>query len=48
MLSDACRIFESNALQQPNAFELALAILFLVRANELCETTRNDFDILRP
>jgi hypothetical protein len=43
-----CRILEWNAQQQPNAFELAFAILFLVRAKELCETTLNDFDLLRP
>jgi len=48
MHSDACRIFEWNTQQQPNGFELVLAILFLVRAKEWCETTLNDFDLLRP
>jgi hypothetical protein len=48
MHSDACRILEWNAQQQPNAFEMAFAILFLVPAKELCETTLNDFDLLRP
>jgi hypothetical protein len=48
MNSGACRIFESSALQQPKGLKVALAILFLVRANELCQTTRNDFDLLRP
>jgi hypothetical protein len=42
------RIFNWNALQLLNGFELALVFLFLVWANELCETTPNDFDLLKP
>jgi len=42
------RILNWNALQLLNGFELALVCLFLVQADELCETKRNDFDLLRP
>ena len=37
-----------NALRLLNGFELVLVLLFLVRANQLCQTTLNDFDLLRP
>jgi len=33
--------------EPPNS-PLSGAFLLLVRANELCETTRNDFDLFRP
>jgi hypothetical protein len=42
------RISDWNALQQPNGFELLLVFLLLVRANGLCETMPNDFDLLKP
>jgi hypothetical protein len=40
--------FDLTTEELLNGFELALVFLFLVRANELCETTLNDFDLLRP
>ena len=42
------RILNWNALRLLNGFELVLILLFLVRANQLCQTTLNDFDLLRP
>jgi hypothetical protein len=42
------RIIDWNALQQLSGVELAIVLLFLVRANELCQTTRDDFHLLRP
>jgi hypothetical protein len=47
MHSDGRPIFKWTHSSNRTVFELALAILFLVRANEVCETTRNDFDLLR-